>query len=203
MTTRREFLLRSGTPLLASLALPVLGRGDEPADEFGELIAALRKRTRLPAIGAVIVNRQEVVALGAAGRRRIDQPSAVTAGMHWQLGSITKTFTATLAAVLVERGKLGWDATLSEIYPKLVGVMAPNVGKVTMRQLVEHRSGMGTDAFPWEGAKEFNQPGLTLSKRRQRSVRLAVRDRLAFEPGSQSQYSNRGYNLLEIGRAHV
>ncbi len=196
MITRREFFLYSGSPLLASLALPTRSLGDDLSEKFGEILSDLRQRTRLPAIAAVITSRDQIIAQGEAGHNRIDQPTAVSPSAHWQLGSITKTFTATLTANLVEKGKLGWDATLAAIYPELVSRMAPNVEQITVRNILEHRSGMGGDAFPWSGAAEFNQPGLSLPQRRQRSVPLALAAPLDFEPGSRYQYSNRAYNLL-------
>jgi CubicO group peptidase (beta-lactamase class C family) len=195
--TRRQFLSISGSPLFASLVRPVeTVAADVTSDKFAALLNVLRERTHLPAVAAVIANRSEIVAKGVAGRKRSDRPDPVLPNAHWQLGSITKTFTATLAAILVEKGKLEWDTKLVDIYPKLSRVMAANVGQITIRLLVEHRSGMGTDAFPWEGAPEFNQPGLTLSQRRQRSVPLALRAPLDFQPGKRFQYSNRAYNLL-------
>jgi D-alanyl-D-alanine carboxypeptidase len=197
MITRRQFLRYSGSPLLTSLVRPFEALADDNvSDKFSELLNVLRERTRLPAVAAVIANRNQMLAIGVAGRKRIDRPDAVPPNAHWQLGSITKTFTATLTAMLVDKKKLDWDTKLVDVYPKLSGIMAPNVGQITIRMLIEHRSGMGGDAFPWEGAPEFNQPGLTLSQRRQRSVPVALRAPLDFEPGGRWQYSNRAYNLL-------
>src|SRR5580698_5478318 len=50
MITRREFFLYSGSPLLASLALPTRSLGDDLSEKFGEILSDLRQRTRLPAI---------------------------------------------------------------------------------------------------------------------------------------------------------
>jgi hypothetical protein len=74
--------------------------------------------------------------------------------------------------------------------------MAPNVAGITIRQLVTHHSGMGYDVVPWQGVPETNQPGLTLSKRRQKAAALAMKTRLDFMPGAKYQYSNQGYNIL-------
>ena len=201
----------SGSPFLASLVHPVeTFAADDASDKFRALLNVLRDRTRLPAVAAVIVNRNQILAQGVAGRKRIDRPEGVPPNAHWQLGSITKTFTATLAAILVEKRKLDWDTKLVDIYPKLSPVMAPNVGQITIRLLVEHRSGMGTDAFPWEGAPEFNQPGLTLSQRRQRSVPLALRTFSISSPGSDSSiptgpttFSGRSWNEWPAGPGRI
>jgi len=77
------------------------------------------------------------------GVRRIGEPGAVAADPHWQLGSITKTFTATLTAMLVERGKLKWDTTLREIYPEHTKIMAPGIADVTIRHSSPTAAGWG------------------------------------------------------------
>ena len=118
------------------------------------MISAIRwtrsaRNSGLPAVGAIAVSRDAVLAQGVAGvRSALANSVRFPANAHWQLGSITKTFTATLAALLVDRGKLSWDTRLRDIYPEHARIMAPKVGDITIRQLVTHRSGMfGDDAF--------------------------------------------------------
>jgi hypothetical protein len=54
----------------------------------------------------LIVTRDATFAEAGCGVRMVGRIDTVSEQAHWQLGSITKTFTATLAAILVERGKL-------------------------------------------------------------------------------------------------
>lgn len=57
----------------------------------------------------------------------------------FEIGSITKTFTAQLLADSVARGELTLDTTLGEVFSQLDGTDA---GKVTMEQLATHTSGL-------------------------------------------------------------
>jgi CubicO group peptidase (beta-lactamase class C family) len=202
MIDRRRFVSTAASPLLAAIAdacgpaLKALAAAEAPID-LGPTLEQIRRRFGLPAVGAVVVSTDRVIARGVAGFRRMGESEKVSPDAHWQLGSVTKTFTGTLAGLLVERGKLSFDTMLGDVYPELVPIMAPNVASITIRQLILHRSGMvHDDAYGWGGGPEINGPGLSLSQRRQRSVPPALKQPLEFAPGARFNYSNRGYNTL-------
>ena len=60
----------------------------------------------------------------------------------WHIGSDAKAMTATLAARLVEQGKIRWDTSLAEGLPELAGAMHEAHKPVTLRQLLGHRGGV-------------------------------------------------------------
>jgi CubicO group peptidase (beta-lactamase class C family) len=169
----------------------------EPPIDLGPTLDQIRRRCGVPAIGAIAVSTDRVIARGVAGFRRMGEPGAVSVDAHWQLGSLTKNFTGTIAGLLVERGRLSWDATLRQLYPEHLAVMAPNVANITIRHLMTHHGGMvHPDPYGWTGGAEINAPGLTLSQRRQRAIPAALKTPLLFMPGTRFSYSNRGYNVL-------
>src|ERR1700753_2042983 len=116
MIDRRRFLTSAvGTSLATTMSemlpsLEALAANDAPLD-LSPTLEQLRRRCGVPAVGAIAVSTDRVVARGVAGFKRMGEPGAVTVDAHWQLGSLTKNFTGTIAAILVERGKLSWDAT--------------------------------------------------------------------------------------------
>lgn len=83
-----------------------------------------------------------VFAAGSANRRgEID----VTADTLFQIGSITKVWTASLVMMLVDEGKLDLDAPVVTYLPEFK-VADPDVtARVTLRDLLSHRSGIGGD----------------------------------------------------------
>jgi CubicO group peptidase (beta-lactamase class C family) len=198
---RRLISAAAGAPLAAVMSmfesvLDEVAASDAPFD-LGPALEQIRRRCGVPAVGAIAVSTDRVVARGVAGVRRMGEPGAVSTDARWQLGSLTKNFGGTLAAVLVERGKLSWDTTLRQIYPEHLPVMAPNVPDITMRQLMTHHSGMvHPDPYEWTGGPEINGPGLTLSQRRQRAMPMALKKPLLFMPGTRFSYSNRGHIVL-------
>jgi len=71
----------------------------------------------------------------------------VTTDSVFQIGSITKVWTATLVMQLVEEGRIDLDAPLIEVLPELQ-LSNPDVAKqVTMRHLLTHTSGIDGDIF--------------------------------------------------------
>jgi CubicO group peptidase (beta-lactamase class C family) len=202
MVDRRRFISTAvSVPVAAALSavwpsLQTAAAYEAPFD-LGPTLEQIRRRCGVPAIGAVAVSTDRIIARGVAGFRRMGEPGAVSTDACWQLGSVTKNFGGTLAAVLVESGKLSWDATLRQLYPEHLAVMAPNVPDITIRQLMTHHSGfVHVDPYPWPGGPEINGPGLTLSQRRQRAMPAAFRQPLLFTPGARFSYSNRGYIVL-------
>src|SRR5262245_58442979 len=75
----------------------------------------------------------------AIGYSKIDgaEKKPLTTENRFRLGSITKMFTATMILQLVEEGKLKRTDTLDKFFPQI-----PNAGKITIVQLLSHRSGI-------------------------------------------------------------
>jgi D-alanyl-D-alanine carboxypeptidase len=114
---------------------------------------------------------------------------------HFQVGSITKTFTATLVLQLVERGKLSLDDPVS----RYVGIV-PHGDEITIRELLDMTSGLHT--YPNDlmedivGHPHHNWRPLELVRR---SV-AAPRHCAIAEVGTESceYYTNTNYILLGL-----
>jgi dipeptidyl aminopeptidase/acylaminoacyl peptidase len=65
----------------------------------------------------------------------------------FQIGSVSKVWTATVAMQLVDEGKLDLDAPVAEVLPELQLADADVAKTVTMRQLLSHTSGIDGDVF--------------------------------------------------------
>lgn len=73
------------------------------------------------------------VSLGEVVARDVSGPPV------FDLASVTKPLTATVAAALVGRGQLAWDACVAELLPELAGSEAASA---TLGALLSHRAGM-------------------------------------------------------------
>jgi len=125
---------------------------------------------------------------GAAGVSDLESGAAMAPVDRFRIGSVTKTFTAALVMLLVEDGVLSLDDVVSR---HLTGV--PNGDLVTVRQLLQHTSGL---------ADYLYDPAIvsTRSAPHTPAELLAVAQSLTPElaPGERYRYSNTNYVLLGL-----
>jgi CubicO group peptidase (beta-lactamase class C family) len=102
--------------------------------------------------------------------------------------------TATVAARLVEQGKLRWETTLAEAFPQLKQAIHSDYHTVTLRQLLYHRAGLPEDRAP-DPALFLRLRSLKGEMRRQRldATKLVLEKKPASVPDAQFAYSNFGY----------
>jgi D-alanyl-D-alanine carboxypeptidase len=132
----------------------------------------------------------KVVAAHAVGRADVAAGVPNTIDTRFNIGSINKVFTKVAIAQLAQAGKLALDDTVRTHLPKLA---LAGADKITIRQLLEHRSGMG-DIF---GPRYQAAPPARLRELDDFAA-LFVDQPLAFEPGTQERYSNAGYVTLGL-----
>ena len=115
-------------------------------DELLRLAATRMDETGVPgvAIGVLSDGSTETSGLGVTS---IEHPLEVGADTLFQIGSITKTFTATAAMRLVERGELDLDAPVRGYLPDLRLADADVAQRVAMRHLLTHTAGWEGDYF--------------------------------------------------------
>lgn len=155
-------------------------------------IEAIRKKRDLPALAIVVVKDGKICDRAAAGVRKVGDPTLVTTNDLFHTGSCTKSMTATLAAMLVEEGKLQWTTTVAQIFPELK--MDKGYEGVTLEQLLTHRGGCPSQppADAWTRARE--QKGTTTEQRLQ-FIKAVLSQPPAETPGSKFIYSNQGYAI--------
>jgi CubicO group peptidase (beta-lactamase class C family) len=119
---------------------------DAKFKQLCEKIVAEMKRLDVPGVSIGIWNQGEEFSAGF-GITSVDNPLPVTAETLFQVGSISKTFTATLLMQQVEKGRLDLDASVINYLPKLQ-LSDPDVtARVTTRQLLTHTGGWVGDYF--------------------------------------------------------
>lgn len=159
------------------------------------LQARLDQVVDVAAVGAMVEVRDERgVWRGTSGVARLGTDRAVPAGGHFRVGSISKTFVATVVLQLVDEGELGLDDTVESWLPGVV----PGGDGMTLRQLLNHTSGV------YDYVRTLPAPpGQEFVKNRWRTwtadelVRRAVANPPSVDPpGSGYSYSNTGYLLL-------
>ncbi len=162
--------------------------------ELVQQLESIRAATGAPALGALIGDSRGVKAQAVVGVREAGKPERARLDDPFHIGSCTKAMTAMLAARLIEQGKLRWEHTIEEAFPDLKARVHPDYHPVTLRQLLQHRSGLPEDRAP--------NPGLFLKIRglqgdlRQQRLKATgwiLEQPPASEPNTRFAYSNFGY----------
>jgi len=175
---------------------PILESSGEA--NLAELLESIRVKERLPALAAAIIIDGEMYAAAAVGTRKIGSENWVTVDDSFLIASCSKAFTATLAAVLVEKGVITWNATLGEAYPDLD--MRKEYENITLIQLLSHRAGLPewighltskttNDQFYENWWTDRKTPKIM----RSRYLTETVKQELVDEPDTSVYYSNSGY----------
>jgi CubicO group peptidase (beta-lactamase class C family) len=116
------------------------------ARHWQQRLAELAERHQVPGavLGIARGAHSEVAAHGV-----LNKATGVTTTRDslFQIGSITKVWTATLAMQLVDEGTLDLDAPIAEVLPELRLADAQVAQRVTMRHLLSHTSGIDGDVF--------------------------------------------------------
>ncbi|GHA44918.1 serine hydrolase [Streptomyces spiroverticillatus] len=110
----------------------------------------------------------------------------VTDDSVFQIGSVTKVWTATVVMQLVDEGKLDLDAPVVDVLPELRLADRAVTQQVTMRHLLTHTSGIDGDVFTDTGRGDDCL---------ERYVGLLGDTRQNHPVGATFSYCNSGYNL--------
>jgi CubicO group peptidase (beta-lactamase class C family) len=158
--------------------------------DLGDLLGPLRDELKLPGVAAAVVKDGRIFAAGVAGVRKWGTTIPVTIGDRFHLGSITKSATALLA--VTHRKQVGLETTPGEVFTDWE--MPEGADKITLRLLLQNRSGMGNSPDKWLWARAFRMKGSPVAQR-EKFLREVMKTPLASEPGTAYFYSNLGYTL--------
>jgi len=160
-----------------------------------ELLEQVRQKFNFPGLATIVVKDGKVCDLTAVGVRKLGDPTPLTTNDLFHIGSCTKSMTATLAAMLIEQGKLRWDTTISEVFPELQSRMDTQYQHVTLTQLLTHRAGVPTAPPPAAWERAWQRHG-TPKQQRYEFIESVLREPPQTKPGTKYIYSNQGYAIV-------
>ncbi len=163
------------------------------AAEFEAKLATFVKENRIAGAAASVVHRDERAWAGGAGFADIASGRSAEPDTVYRIASITKTITGTAIMQLRDAHALDLDDPAVQWLPELaVSGGGQPIGRVTIRRLLSHESGLMGDPPGSEWAnKEPRYAGVA-------AVTLARAEEIfvAIGPNLQPKYSNLGYQLL-------
>ncbi|MBN8680861.1 MAG: beta-lactamase family protein [Chitinophagales bacterium] len=131
------------------------------------------------------------------GYAKIEDNIPMSDQMSAWIYSISKTYLATIALRLKEKGLLTLDTLAKSYLPADITNRLPNTDRITVRQLLNHTSGLRNHTVESNYQLQvLNQPLKELSVREKLTY---IYDKPAlFSPGTDFFYTNSGYALLQL-----
>ena len=149
-----------------------------------------------------VLSTDEVVWTGTAGYSDVLGKVPVKGNDRFGVGSITKTFVARVILQLVEEGKLDLEKTATDYVDMKVVENVPNADRATLRQLLNHQSGVPTWEFEpsWIRRGRGNEMVLGRVWGKTETLEYATPELTpaTHDPGVRFAYSNTNYTLLGL-----
>ena len=168
----------------------IVSGGDQSAavDRF---IAEQMRQFHIPGLSLAVVRDGKTIKTQGYGLANVELKAAASPSTVYEIGSITKQFTATAVVMLAEENKIKLDAPIGDYLADI-----PAAWKmVTVRQLLNQTSGIReyfNDDVP-DLLKAAHYPAT-----KEQILKPATDAPLNFQPGESYNYSNTNYYLLGL-----
>src|SRR5437867_6608392 len=113
------------------------------------LITEAMEEWKIPGLAVAVVQNGEVALVRAYGLRDVEAGLKVTTDTQFLIGSVTKSFTATGLALLVDERCLDWTKPVRNYIPEFRLYDAVATERITVRDLLSHHSGLPRHDWIW------------------------------------------------------
>jgi len=172
---------RTALVLVCTVLIPWIAR----ADAVDDLLRSEMDKHQIAGLAIAVIKDGKTVKTSFHGLANLEWNVPVSADTVFEIGSITKQFTAACILLLAEDGKLSLEDKISSHLANT----PPAWSNITVRHLLTHTSGIknytGLDGF--ELTRHMNQAQF---------IAKIGSYPLDFQPGNSWSYCNSGYNLL-------
>ncbi|NVK55473.1 MAG: beta-lactamase family protein [Alteromonadaceae bacterium] len=192
------------TSIISSAPLSVAALNDKIDSIMNEVV-----ESNAPGCNVGIIHQGKYIHKSGYGLSNLELETPLDGSQVHRMGSVSKQFTAMAVQLLANEGKIDLDADIHTYLPELRAYE----GKVTVRAMLGHFSGMGDyDLITTAPGDEANEKSVNLTSVAGGPFRLGNEDyltirefydvvstvSLAIPPEQEFQYSNLAYFLLSI-----
>ena len=190
---RNRALFAISAGLLITIALlvaaPAFLAAEETTDKVDKLFATWDKTTT-PGAALAVIKDGKIIYERGYGMAKLEDGIVNTPDKVFDIGSVSKQFTATCVAMLIREGKVGLDDDIRKYIPEMPAYEKP----VTVRHLLHHTSGLrdynallSLAGFRPEADSPTVEEALEVIRRQKK---------LNYTPGEEYSYTNTGFFLL-------
>jgi len=178
--------------LLSFLLLVILApflAADEKTDKVDKLFAQW-DTTVTPGAALAIIQDGQIIYERGYGMAKIEDGIVMTPSKIFDIGSVSKQFTATCLTILIKEGKVSLDDDIRKYFPEMPKYEKP----ITINHLIHHTSGLRDYNALLELAgfrMESDCPNVD-----EALEVICKQKRLNYLPGEEYSYTNTGYFLM-------
>jgi CubicO group peptidase (beta-lactamase class C family) len=158
------------------------------ADAVDDYVKVKLTKAHIPGLSLAVVKEGKVIKSKGYGYANLELNVPTTPNTVYQIGSLTKQFTAVAIMLLVQENKIGLDDKIS----KYLKDISPAWQEITVRQLLTHTSGLAMDGILTTDKTFF------ADYTEEEMLKSAAALPVVSAPREQFSYSNLGYNLLAM-----
>src|SRR5438034_7116456 len=155
------------------------------ADRVDDYVKSEMGQRRIPGVALTIIQNGKAVKTATYGLANLELSVPVKPETVFEIGSITKQFTAAGILLLAQEGKLSVEDKISQHLNHVPAAWS----NITVRHLLTHTSGIKS----YTGLSGFE---LTRHLSQEQFIKTIGTHPLEFQPGESWKYSNTGFNLL-------
>ena len=116
-------------------------------NEYDGFIKKALANHQAPGAALAVLKDTSIIFLKGYGLRELGKPDSVDARTVFRIGSVSKSVTATLCAVLVNEGVIQWDDPVTKDLPDFKLKSESATKKLTIRHLLSHTEGLPYHAY--------------------------------------------------------
>ncbi|WP_314245165.1 serine hydrolase domain-containing protein [Streptomyces kutzneri] len=174
------------------------------AQELAALVRQTADRLAEQHVGVVVAAvADDLVEIGGAGSTGADPRRVPGPGTLFEIGSVTKAFTALALARLASAGTVGLDEPLGDLLPAGTAVPSRDGRPITLQHLATHTSGLPRlpKGMLLQALLRPSKPDPYADCTADALLSGLARTRLGATPGKRFRYSNLGAGLLGLALA--
>lgn len=168
---------------------------EDVRNELQQIIDSGLEETGIPGM-QIEISSPQWTWNSAAGNASAISGEKAEPGMRFIIASVSKSFTSVAVQKLSESGKLSLDDKISSWLPAELVETIPNGEIITIRQLLDHTSGIADYDEDSIILMEYNEPDKPVSY--QFSLEQGIKESPLYPPGTGYTYSNVNYILLTL-----
>ncbi len=182
--SRQIYFLGLVFPLVFALSFAV--KAQSLSKRIDQIVLTEIKNKTGPGGVFMVAKDGKVIYQNSFGKANLELNIDLDTGYIFQIGSMTKQFTAIAILILEEQGKLSIKDPVSKYIPDF-----PNGNDITIHHLLTHTSGI-KDFTKMKSIKDIAQKEMTPKM----MVDFFKDEPVDFKPGEKFEYNNSGYVLL-------